>query len=106
MRKARKRSPKSRNRRSAIIARSLRATSPHLMAAEIYNIPQVVEVYGGRQALARAFHYPSTAFVEDWQKHWIPAGAHLGLYLGLKARGYEAMPQLFGLTQWSDLFGM
>jgi hypothetical protein len=70
----------------------------------VRTIDQVVAVYGGEKAFCRAFRLRK-ADIETWRQHGVPRGHTLGLYLGLKARGAEPSPHLFGIKSWREFPG-
>ncbi len=72
----------------------------------VKSLDEAINAYGGVHKFARAFHYKDGKEIERWKEVGIiPAGAGLGLYVGLLQRGYEPHPQLFGMRSWQELLG-
>src|SRR5215467_11335000 len=69
-------------------------------AAAYGGLPELIKAFGLTMAKGRANS------VERWQLAGVPRYYHLGLYLGLQHRGYEATPQLFGATTWEEVPGI
>src|SRR5215468_12747539 len=69
-------------------------------AAAYGGMPELIKAFGLTMAKGRANS------VERWQLTGVPRYYHLGLYLGLQHRGYEATPQLFGATTWEEVSGI
>ena len=65
--------------------------------------------YGGDKTMSRSFRLKLTkgaTAIANWKSGGVPRSQHLGLYLGLKARGYVPTPQLFGVVKWTDIPGV
>ena len=73
---------------------------------KVTSVSGVIKAYGGLQATAKAFH-TTPAGIEQWRR-WgeIPCTDYLGLYLGLKARGYVPGPKLFDVKSLDELPGI
>jgi hypothetical protein len=76
----------------------------------VRTIDEAAAAYGGMPELIKAFGLTMAKgranSVERWQLTGVPRYYHLGLYLGLQHRGYEATPQLFGATTWEEVPGI
>jgi hypothetical protein len=70
----------------------------------VTTLDDVVKVYGSELKLRKAFGL-SRKDLEGWRAHGVPQGHHLGLYLGLQARGREPSPRLFGVRSWREFPG-
>jgi len=74
---------------------------------KVATLRQAIRAYGGVRKMAKAFD-TTPEFIRQCQR-WgeIPCTDHLGLMMGLKRRGYEPSPKLFGLKKSLDeLAGM
>ena len=69
-------------------------------AAAYGGMPELIKAFGLTMAKGRANS------VERWQLTGVPCYHHLGLYLGLQHRGYEATPELFGARSWEEVPGV
>ena len=69
-------------------------------AAAYGGLPELIKAFGLTTAKGRANS------VERWQLAGVPRYHHLGLYLGLQHRGYEATPELFGAKSWEEVPGI
>jgi hypothetical protein len=71
----------------------------------VATLAQAIAAYDGRRRFCEAFCI-SDDQLDAWQR-WgdIPRGAQLGLLLGLKARGFDSAPTLFGVDSWADVAG-
>ena len=69
-------------------------------AAAYGGLPELIKAFGLTMAKGRANS------VERWQLAGVPRYYHLGLYLGLQHRGYEATPELFGARSWEEVPGI
>ena len=69
-------------------------------AAAYGGMPELIKAFGLTMAKGRANS------VERWQLTGVPRYHHLGLYLGLQHRGYEATPELFGAKSWEEVPGI
>jgi hypothetical protein len=69
-------------------------------AAAYGGMPELIKAFGLTMAKGRANS------VERWQLTGVPRYFHLGLYVGLHNRGYEATPQLFGASRWEEVPGI
>jgi hypothetical protein len=69
-------------------------------AAAYGGMPELIKAFGLTMAKGRADS------VERWQLTGVPRYYHLGLYVGLQHRGYEATPQLFGARTWEEVPGI
>jgi hypothetical protein len=76
----------------------------------VYTVDEAAAAYGGMPELIKAFGLTMakgrTNSVERWQLTGVPRYFHLGLYVGLHHRGYEATPQLFGASTWEEVPGV
>ena len=54
--------------------------------SKVTDLNGVIKVYGSERKLRRAFGLSANDWA-TWQAHGVPRGHHLGLYMGLKARG-------------------
>jgi hypothetical protein len=69
-------------------------------AAAYGGMPELIKAFGLTMAKGRANS------IERWQLTGVPCYHHLGLYLGLQYRGYEATPELFGARSWEEVPGI
>jgi len=73
----------------------------------VCSVDEAAAAYGGMHELIKAFGLTMAKgranSVERWQLAGVPRYYHLGLYLGLQRRGYEATPQLFGARTWEEV---
>jgi hypothetical protein len=69
----------------------------------VTTLAQAIAAYGGRRWFREAFCI-SDDQLDAWQR-WgdIPRSAQLGLLLGLKARGFDSAPTLFGVDSWDQV---
>jgi len=76
----------------------------------VRTVDEAAAAYGGMSELIKAFGLTMAKgranSVERWQLTGVPRYHHLGLYLGLKRRGYEATPELFGARSWEEVPGI
>jgi len=70
----------------------------------VATLDDVAKVYGSALKLRKAFGL-SRRDLEVWRAHGVPRDHHLGLYLGLQARGAEPSPRLFGVRSWLEFPG-
>lgn len=76
------------------------------MAKTIETLEQAIKGYGGVAKFERAFKLkPGELRKERWRERGVPRAHDLGLYIGLRARGYEPTPALWKLKDWSDVPG-
>jgi len=77
---------------------------------EVRTVDEAAAAYGGMPELIKAFGLTMAKgranSVERWQLAGVPRYYHLGLYLGLQHRGYEATPELFGARSWEEVPGI
>jgi hypothetical protein len=71
----------------------------------VTTMAQAAKAYGGTAKMAKSFRTP-IADVRQWEHAAVPRCHHLGIMVGLEARGYHAAPKLFGLRNWSECPGM
>jgi hypothetical protein len=71
---------------------------------KVSTINGAVTAYGGEKALCRAFRLRK-AELEQWRRSGVSPAHALGLFLGLRARGHEPSPWLFGVERWGDVPG-
>ena len=76
----------------------------------VRTVDEAAAAYGGMPELIKAFGLTMakgrTNSVERWQLTGVPCYHHLALYLGLRYRGYEATPELFGAKSWKEVPGI
>jgi hypothetical protein len=72
----------------------------------VKNLAQAINAYGGADKFAKAFFYENPHVLRQHWKLGVPAGARLGLFIGLAERGYEPTPRLYGLRSWPELIGV
>ena len=76
----------------------------------VRTVDEAAAAYGGMSELIKAFGLTMAKgranSVERWQLAGVPRYYHLGLYLGLQHRGYEATPELFGARSWEEVPGI
>jgi hypothetical protein len=70
----------------------------------VRNLEQAIVAYGSERKLRRSFGLKARDW-QHWQAHGVPRGHHLGLLLGLEARGYRVSPRLFGARSWAEFPG-
>ena len=74
----------------------------------IETVDEAEAIYGGPKPMAKAFRLSLSSGgngIAMWKTRGVPRGQQLGLYLGLKQRGVEPSPKLFGVVKWSDIAG-
>jgi hypothetical protein len=76
------------------------------LSKRVTTVRQAIKAYGGELSMAEAFQ-TTVDCVRRW-KRWgvIPCTDHLGLFLGLRARGFEPMPKLFDVKDLRELAGV
>ena len=71
---------------------------------KVSTMKELVKAYGGLEATAEAFH-TTVKSVKQMKVFGLPCTHFVGSYLGLKARGFEPSPKLFGVKRMCDLPG-
>jgi hypothetical protein len=72
----------------------------------VRNLDDAIKIYGEPRKFAVSFKYPSTEFIVRWHQFGVPAGARLGLFMGLVERGYIPHRRLYGVRSWRDSIGV
>ena len=75
----------------------------------IETVDDAEAAYGGPKPMAKAFRLSTRSGgngISMWKTRGVPRGQQLGLYLGLKSKGHEPSPKLFGVVKWSDIAGI
>jgi hypothetical protein len=73
----------------------------------VKDLDHAIKIYGGPRKFAQSFEYTSTEFIVRWHQFGVPAGARLGLFMGLMERGYIPHPRLlYGVTSWRTVLGV
>jgi len=84
--------------------------NPKTILRAVRTVDEAAAAYGGMSELIKAFGLTMAKgranSVERWQLTGVPRYHHLGLYLGLQQRGYEATPELFGARSWEEVPGV
>jgi hypothetical protein len=72
----------------------------------VKDLDHAIKIYGGPRKFAESFKYTSTEFIVRWHQFGVPAGAWLGLFMGLVERGYISHPRLYGVRSWRQILGV
>jgi hypothetical protein len=70
---------------------------------QIGTVRELVEAYDGPAKLGKTLKIGGTAVTNWCARTEVPPGWGLGFYLGLKKRGYDVSPRVFGAASWDQL---